>query len=330
MFSIENPYLLPLVVAVPVLWYILHRFRRRGEETVIMFTGATLAGELSSTDRKPPFAAVFASIALILTTIALSGPTVQVDSLENSATIVLVIDVSTSMQATDVTPSRLDVARQAAMSFISQVPEEWRISLVAYSASAVVVTAPTLDRVNILEGLAGLVTGGGTATGDAIDLAIDAGRAGSAERLASSIEQRDLFADPAKSLVILLSDGMENRSERPSSVSAQRAQRLGIPVYTVAFGTPNGTITAQTPEGIKVISVPPDTRAMQTIADVTGGESFKADDLTTLERAFTKVGTKLEVNREERNLLPWFALAAALFALLAAFASLRPEARRRI
>jgi hypothetical protein len=69
---------------------------------------------------------------------------------------------------------------------------------------------------------------------------------------------------------------------------------------------------------------------MQTIADVTGGESFKADDLTTLERAFTKVGTKLEVNREERNLLPWFALAAALFALLAAFASLRPGVGRKL
>jgi Ca-activated chloride channel family protein len=319
----RHPALLVLVATVPALWWTLRRLRDARRDTVIAFTGAELAAELASTvtpRRLPP---VLFSLALLCTVAAVAAPSVTTTGLEQSATVVLVIDTSTSMLADDVAPDRLSAAKQAAMAFARKVPEDWRIALVGFSAEANVAAPPTRERVRILESLAALVPSNGTATGDAIDLAIDVGRAGSVERLEQARTERDTLIDPSRSLIVLLSDGAQTAGEVQWRDAAQRAARLGIPVYTVALGTPGGMIDIVGANGPQTVNVPPDAAAMNEIARIADAVSFAADDLETLTAAYDNVSTKLETTEKLWDLTPWAAGTAALLALAGLATSLR-------
>jgi Ca-activated chloride channel family protein len=316
------PALLGGLAALPLFWWALARTRRQRRDTVIAFTGAELAGELASNTPPRRLPQVLFSLALLSIAGAAAAPVLTGDGLEQSATVVLVIDTSTSMLAEDVAPNRLNAAQNAAMQFSREVPDSWRIAVVGFAADASVVAAPTTERVRVLEGIAALVPSMGTATGDALDLAIDVGRSGSAERMQAAIAERDNFAEPSKALIVLLSDGAQTAGGVAWRDAALRAATLGIPVYTVALGTPDGTILAGE-SGREVVRVPPDTVAMQEIARLADGTSFAADDLATLTEAYASVGTKLEVTEKVWDLAPWLAGLAALFALAGTLTLLR-------
>lgn len=315
------PALLAGLAALPLFWWALARGRRSRRDTVIAFTGAELAGELASSARPRRLPPVLFSLALLAIAGAAAAPVLTGDGLEQSATVVLVIDTSTSMLAEDVAPSRLSAAQNAAMQFSREVPNSWRVAVVGFAAEANVIAAPTTERVRVLEGIAALIPSMGTATGDALDLAIDVGRSGSPERLQAAIAERDNFAEPSKALIVLLSDGTQTAGEVAWRDAALRAAALDIPVYTVALGTSEGTILAGE-SGREVVRVPPDTAAMEEIARLADGASFSADDLTTLTEAYASVGTKLEVVEKVWDLSPWLAALAALFALAGTVAAL--------
>ena len=319
----RHPFMLVLAAAVPALWWTLRQLRKSRQETVIAFTGTELAGELASTAAPRRLPPTLFSLALLCTVVAVAAPSATTTGLEQSATVVLVIDTSTSMLAADVAPDRLSAAKQAAMTFARNVPEDWRISLVSFNAEVNVATPPTLERVRILESLAALVPSNGTATGDAIDLAIDVGRAGSAERLERARTERDAFSDPSRSLIVLLSDGAQTAGEVQWRDAARRAANLGIPVYTVALGTPDGVIEIVGENGRQSVNVPPDAAAMAEIARTANAVSFAADDLETLTAAYDSVSTKLETTVKVWDLTPWAAATGALFALAGVAAVLR-------
>jgi hypothetical protein len=185
------------------------------------------------------------------------------------ASVVLVTDKSGSMSATDVAPSRLEAARRAAESFLDEVPDELLVGFVGYATSTESVLEPTRDRVAVRATLGALQADGGTATGDALGAALD--------RLEARKGRNGRVAPAA---IVLLSDGKTTQGGDPLEAAA-RARQLGVPVYTVALGTPDGVLP-NGPMG-QSIPVPPDPETLRAIAERSGGQAFEVEDAGELE-----------------------------------------------
>ena len=191
-------------------------------------------------------------VALAVLAIALARPQATVAVPDERASVVLVTDQSGSMAAKDVQPTRLEAARRAANNFLDQVPKRVRVGLVTFNNGVQAIKAPTVDRGKVRGTIDRISPSGGTATGDALATAL-----GLLERQATSASRAP--AHQAPGAIVLLSDGKATHGQQPMPV-ARRAGRLKIPVYTVALGTPQGTI--QVPRvngsGPAAQSVPPD------------------------------------------------------------------------
>lgn len=312
---------LPALVAV-----VLHLLRDR---RAVRFTGTEFLADLLPSRRAlwPVVLTVLAASALLL---PLAEPRLASTDTTARANVMLVIDVSGSMSATDVAPSRLSVAKDAAAAFVTALPEGWKSGVVAFSERAFVLTAPTDDRTAVLTALGGLSAQGGTATGDALDLAIDAGRAGGAERLEEAIASKDLLADPSATVVVLLSDGAQTAGQIEALTSAERARALGIPVHAIAFGTDDGSIDIVYPDGeIRPLDVPPDFATSARIAQTTGGEFFTAVTARELDLVYRSVTEVLEQEENLDDLTPHLVLLGTVLLVLAAVPDLRAVLRRR-
>jgi Ca-activated chloride channel family protein len=211
------------------------------------------------------------------------------------------------MAADDVSPSRLAAAQSAADAFLDKVPSKLLVGFVGFSSQTNAVVEPTLDRDQVRGALRGLQADGGTATGDALDAALD--------RLAA---RRGNDGRRAPAAVILLSDGQRTEGSDPLE-AAQRAKQLGIPISTVALGTADATVLA--PDG-QSIPVPPDPATLQQISRVTGGTFSETADADQLSAVYKKLGSKIGTRRVERDVSANFA-AGGLVLLLA-----RPPAVR--
>jgi Ca-activated chloride channel homolog len=213
---------------------------------------------------------------------------------------VLITDESGSMAATDVDPSRLSAAQSAAGTFLDRIPEELLVGFVAYSSQTNTVLEPTSDHGRVAEELESLRAEGGTATGDALNAALD--------RLSA---RRGDDGKRAPAAVVLLSDGKTTTGRDPLAV-ARRAKRLGIPVSTVALGTDEGTVTGPLGE---VIPVPPDPETLQAISDTTGGTFTEADDAEELDSVYENLGSKIGTKDVKRQVSAGFSLAGLLLLL---------------
>lgn len=303
-----EPLWLTLVV-VPPLAVVL--FRRFDASRAVRFSGVALLADL----RLPPrsrLAPLLVVLCAQLVAVTLAEPRLVAASSTERATVVLVVDVSGSMSATDVAPSRLDAAKQAASAFVGSLPTTWKSALVAFSERAFVVTPPTADRSTVLSALDSLVAQGGTATGDALSLAIDVGRAGSPDRLAAATSQGDSFPDPRASVIVLLSDGAQTSGQIDALTAAERAGRLGIPIHAIALGTSSGRIDIAYPDGVvRPLDVPPDFETSARIAQSTGGGFFSAVTARELAAVYESVSAALERDVTEHDLTPWALLLAA-------------------
>jgi Ca-activated chloride channel homolog len=211
----------------------------------------------------------------------------------------LVTDASGSMQARDVAPDRLTAARTAADAFIARLPEGARVGAVAFNDRATTLTPPTDDRAAVHRALSGLQSQGGTATGDGIEAALKSLRASGRRGGA----------------IVLLSDGKATSGRDPVAV-AEEAGRRGVPVYTVALGTPEGT----TPSGKPA---PPDPASLQEIAERSGGASFTAQDAEGLSAVYERLGSQVAMKKEPREITGAFAGGAMLLLLTGGGLSLR-------
>jgi Ca-activated chloride channel family protein len=241
--------------------------------------------------------------------VALARPHATVAVPKEQASIILVTDVSRSMLAEDVDPSRLEAARAAAQRFLQEVPDEALIGAVAFSTDPHTVEEPTDDHDEIEALIDGLNADGGTAAGDALAMAL---------RMADGPAE-----DRPPAAIVLLSDGETTTGMDPIPV-ARQARRLGVPIHTVALGTRAGTI--RTPDGT-LLPVPPDPETMERIAELSGGRAFQVDDAGELAGLYEDLGSRVATETEEREITAAFAAGGLVLLLLAAVLGVRATAR---
>jgi Ca-activated chloride channel family protein len=227
------------------------------------------------------------------------------------ASFMLVTDHSGSMAATDVQPSRLAAAERAANTFIDQLPAKTLVGAIAFSSSPDAVQAPEANHAAARAIIDSQQANGATATGDALELALQLLRG----------------ADPKHppAAIVLLSDGAANRGVDVTTV-AREAARDRIPIYTVALGTPDGTLPNPDPFGPPV-AVPPDPELMQEIADLSHGRSFNAQTSDELSSIYKGLGHELGSVTRKREVTATFAIGGLVCLLLAGVTSTRWSGR---
>jgi Ca-activated chloride channel family protein len=335
--SFASPELLLGLLLVPIALIGYLFVQRRRSRYAVRFTNVDLLANLVPRSpgwrrHLPPVLYLTAIAALA---VGLARPSVVLAVPREEATIMLTMDVSRSMRATDVDPNRLTAAQQAATDFVDRLPEQFRVGLVAFSTEARLVVEPTADRAEIREALASLRADGGTAMGDAIDLALEASGAvpaptptpdpsaspepsatpdASAEPDASALPEAD--AVPVVAAVVL-SDGANSTGTLEPIDAAQRAVDLGVPIYTIALGTEDGVVEVPNMFGIsESLPVPPDPETLATIAEMTGGRFFEAPNAEELAAIYESLGSKVGFVEEEQEVTQLFAAAGLLFVLV--------------
>jgi Ca-activated chloride channel family protein len=251
--------------------------------------------------RHLPVALAGVAIAVLLFALARPERTVAVPA--EQARIVLVTDTSGSMQATDVKPTRLDAVKKAANQFIDRVPKKVRIGAVVFNQRASLSQTPTLERQPVRDAIDTMRPSGGTATGDAIKVALD------------SLRQRDPGPAPPGAIV-LLSDGAATSGADPIAI-ADEARKMKIPIYTVALGTPTGSIQVKVRGGgTRTVQVPPDPDTLAQVASTSGGRAYSTSDAAELGTVYQRLGSRVALKDEKREITAW--LAGAALALLVA------------
>ena len=314
-----------LLLPAPLLALgVLATLRRR---SAVRFTGVSILADLGITPRGTRAARGLTALAMLLLLGTVAEPRLALARDQRRANVVLVVDVSGSMSATDVAPTRLAAAKSAGKSFVRDLPADWRGAVVAFSERAFVLNAPTADRVALETALDSLVAQGGTATGDALDLALDVGRSGGEARLTEALERRDEFRDPSATVLVLLSDGQQTAGNVQLADAAARAARLGVPIHAIALGTDAGVIDVVYPDGVtRPLEVPPDFQAAARVAQLTGGEFFTAVTERELAAVYDSVVAVLESEDALLDLTIWF-LGLSFALLLAATLALRGRVR---
>ncbi|MFN3602576.1 MAG: VWA domain-containing protein [Dietzia sp.] len=265
--------------------------------------------------------AVLLILSLLALVVALAGPQQEQKVPRNRATVMLVVDVSLSMESTDVSPSRLEAAQQAATTFANNLTPGVNLGLVSYAGTASMLVAPTTDRGPVVRAVDRLRLDERTATGEAIYTATQA-----VTTFTESLGGPDQ-APPAR--IVLLSDGKETvpadpTEERGAFTAAERAAEAGIPVSTISFGTLYGTVDIQG----RPQPVPVDDASLRTIAEISGGDFFTASSLEELDSVYRTL--EEQIGYEWKNAdasRPWLVIGS-LLAMLAAAGSL--VAHRRI
>jgi Ca-activated chloride channel family protein len=253
--------------------------------------------------------------ALVLLTVAMAGPTNDVRIPRNRAVVMLVIDVSQSMRATDVAPSRLVAAQEAAKQFADQLTPGINLGLIAYAGTATVLVSPTTNRDATKNGIDKLQLADRTATGEGIFTALQA-----IATVGAVIGGGD---EPPPARVVLMSDGKETVPSNPDNpkgafTAARTAKDQGVPISTVSFGTPYGYVEINDQRQ----PVPVDDEMLKKIADLSGGEAFTASSLEQLKAVFSSLQQQIgyETIKGDAS-VGWLRLGALVLAL-AALASL--------
>lgn len=317
----EAPLLLLVLLAVPVAAIAYWLLQRRPARYAVRYTNldvlAGVASERGAWRRHVPAALLLVALAAL--GVAFARPTVTVQAPDERASVVLVVDVSGSMRATDVKPSRLAAAKRAMRSFLDRAPDSLRVGVVAFSDEPAVVASPTVDRKALVQAIELLGPGFGTAIGDAVARAVELARTATGETGETAQAVRD---ESGRSLasILLLSDGAQTRGLLSPGQGAERAQLAGIPVFTIALGTEAGTIVAGPPGQEQVIPVPPDRETLGAIAEYTGAEAFDAESAATLERVYEGLGSRVGRQPRPREVTSMFVAAGAV--LLAGAAGL--------
>ena len=309
--SFQSPLLLGTLAVVPLVLGGLWLAQRRRRRYVARFPGVPTLTAIAGPDSARRYlpTALFA-LALAVLAIALARPQATVAVPVQRASVVLVTDVSGSMRAEDVRPSRLEAAKRAANSFLDDVPGELRVGSVAFSTSPHTVEAPTDDHDRVASQIEGLSADGATATGDALQSAL---------RL---FDERRKGRRPSAAIV-LLSDGQTTTGRDPVEV-AREARRQRVPIYTISLGTDSGSIT--TPSGAR-IPVTPDPETLEAIARTSGGRAFTADDAEDLDTVYEKLGSRIGSKQEKREITAGFAAGGLVLLIAAAATSLRAFGR---
>ena len=322
---IQWPLALLALLLVPLAVLAYAAIERRRARYAIHYTNIEVLAAVAAGGRRwryllPP---VFALVALTCALAALARPEARVSVASEEASIALTVDVSGSMSADDVKPTRLGAAQEAIRRFLAGLPTRYRVGLIMFSSEPYVAAPLTHDRQLVLEGLllgdAGF--GQGTAIGDALARSVEMLRP-----LATNGEVAPAPGSPAPppdpnrplSAILLLSDGAQTRGTLAPLAGAARAKSYGIPIYTVALGTPDGVLN----RGGFSRPVPPDPVTLRQIARATGGEFFATQSEARLNAVYEDLASRLGHKNGWRELSFALVGVAALFALASGALSL--------
>jgi Ca-activated chloride channel family protein len=308
--SFGSPWWLLALLAVPLAIAGVYASRRRARRYELRFPAvASMVAALPVVPRWRrvlPTALVLAALTMLAVAAAKPQHTVRVAL--SSASIMLVTDHSGSMQATDVRPNRLKAAQDAANAFIKQLPSGVKLGIVAFSLQPDAAQAPTSDYGAVKHIVDGQVANGGTATGDALNAALE-------------LLKQGKQTPPKGSAIILLSDGARTVGRDPIPV-AQQAAKLKVPIFTVALGTEDAEVPNPQPFG-PPLPATPDPETMRQISRITHARSFSAADADQLGSIYKSLGSSLGSKTEKRELTLGFGIAGLLLLLGAAGTSLR-------
>mgnify|MGYP000288824888 CR=1 FL=1 len=251
-------------------------------------------------------------LSLVALTTAFARPEADVEVPRERATIVVALDTSVSMEATDVAPDRIGAARESAAAFVAGLPESFNVGLVSFSGAASVVVPPTQDHDLVVSAVRGLELGPSTAIGEAVFASLDAIRTVPGEP----------GQDAPPAAIVLLSDGT-NTVGREVPLAVQAAVEAGVPVSTIAYGTPEGTVLVQGQR----IPVPVDRPALERLAEATGGTPFTAESGEELAAVYEDIGSSVGTTTERREVTAAVTGLALALGVAAAIASLAWGAR---
>jgi Ca-activated chloride channel homolog len=326
--SAEWPGLLWALLLVPVALAAYLLAQRRRSRYTVRFTNLDLLANVVSAKpgwrrHVPP---AFYLLALAALLVSLARPQALALVPKEQATVILVMDVSGSMNATDVEPTRLVSSQRAAASFVEQLPEKFRVGIVSFASTAQTLTRPTTDRPAVYEAIGSLHAEGATAMGDGIERALDVKRppapppAGNARPAPTPGTQQ---GDDAPLVVLLLSDGANTQGRAQPMEAAADAKDLGVPVFTIALGTDRGMVDVPDETGnLRRIPVPPDKLTLQRIAETTGARFFAAPSSRDLKGVYRELGSKIGFVKEKQEVTVVFAATGLLFLVAGAAMSL--------
>jgi Ca-activated chloride channel family protein len=305
-------WLLLLIPAAALLaGYVIMQLRRKRH--VARFTNVQLLASVAP--RRPgwrrhlTFALLF--VALTLLTFGSAQPTAAVRVPRDRATVMIALDVSLSMQATDVLPSRIGAAKQGAIQFVGLLPPRINVGLVKFGGNASVVVPPTTDRDTVKIAVNNLQLQDSTAIGEAVFTCLDAINTFAKASVAPGDR-------PPPARIVLMSDGANNRGRTPEQAAAA-AKAAGVPVSTIAFGTPDGTVNLP---GYGPQPVPADRTTLRALAGATGGTYHDAPSAEALHSAYQDIGRQVGYTTTQ-HVVSWrFLIAGLLFALAAGATSL--------
>ena len=307
LLAADRLWLLAAVVALAAAYVAVQVVGRR--RYAVRFTNLALLGSVAP--KRPGWRrhvpAGLLLLALLAMVVSLARPAHEEEVPRERATIIMAIDVSISMDATDVLPSRLEAARAAARSFADELPEPINLGLVAFAGTASVLVAPTTDHASVIDAISRLQLAEATAIGEAVLASLDA--------IAGVPPAGD--GEPVPAHIVLMSDG-ETTAGTPTDIAAEDADEAGVPVSTIAFGTPTGTIEY---DG-ELVQVPVNVDELAGLAEATGGSTFEAATGEELRSVYADIGSSIGFETEDREIGAWFTGAAFALALLSSVASL--------
>jgi len=331
--TFANPVLLAGLLLVPLVVLALALARRRRARYAVRYPALdVLAGVVARTNRwRRHLPAALFLLALTVLLLGTARPMARVPVPRDQATVLLVVDVSGSMDADDVDPTRLDAARAAAGRFLDRLPDRFQVGLVTFSSDAQTLVQPTTDRQAVRLALETLQANGGTAMGDGLARALDSiealRRAGGGEQPGAA-PPPGAARDGPPAVTLLLSDGANSAGGDPLD-QAERARDLGVPVYTIALGTRDGVLRTPDPfGGVNTRPVPPDERTLARVAETSGGRAFLAPTSRNLAAVYDSLGSRIGYRIERQEVTVAFAVAALV--LLGAAGLLRARSTARL
>lgn len=253
-------------------------------------------------------------LSLLTLTLAFAKPKDQVSVPRERATIVVTIDVSLSMEAQDVEPTRLEAAKTAAADFVRSLPPKFNVALVSFAGTATTLVPPTLDRGAVTAAIATLQPQPSTAIGEGIYTSL-------AALTQVPPDPVDPHADvPAR--IVLLSDG-KTQVGRPSDQAARAARDQNVPIYTIAYGTEDGYIEVSG----RREPVPVDRVELQRVAKLSGGEAYTAASAGQLKEVYADIGSSVGKEKVDKEVTSRYAGFGLAFAILAALGMISLGAR---
>lgn len=310
MFGMQflSPDRLWFLLVIPVLVAAYIWAMRRRNRTGMRFTNTSVLARVvpKQSQWRRHLAVALSLLSLITLVLAWAQPNGVEKVPRERATIVLIIDISHSMAATDVKPNRLDAAKELSIQFLGSMPPAYNVSVVSMSGNPAVRLPPTTDRSLAQRAIKALEYQDSTAVGDALFTAV------------AAIEMAPKGDDgsTAPGSIVMLSDGTNTAGRSPLQ-GAEAAKKASIPIYTIAYGTENGSVDL---DG-KRERVPPDRELLAQVAQLTGGTTSAAESAGDLSRVYSTIRSEVgfeEVKKETTAIWAGYGLAFAVVAALAA------------